>query len=127
MIVGGKVVAVEGTKDKEEAIKGLNINIGFEEIEFKGENIDIKYTYVVTYNENVGQLKITGYLYLKEDKKKVKEIEEGWKKNKKMPEEYAASLLTAINYSGSANGTLIARVLNLSPPLVPPRLELPKQ
>jgi hypothetical protein len=31
-----------------------------------------------------------------------------------------------LNYSGSANGTLVARVLGLTAPLIPPKIQLSK-
>ncbi|MFA6530485.1 MAG: hypothetical protein WCT31_02050 [Candidatus Micrarchaeia archaeon] len=127
MIVGGKIDEVDAKKMKEENISGLNINIVMEDVKVKGEDVEMKYVYTVDYEDKVGVMKITGYLYAKEDKKLVKEIEDSWKKNKKLPEKYAETILNAINYSGSANGTLVARVINLSPPLIPPRIRLGKQ
>jgi len=124
MIVGGRIDAVEGKKNKDEQIKGLSINISLDDVRVKGEDVEIVYTYTADYAEGVGQLKIKGTLFAKEDKKQAKELADAWKKDKKVPQDYANGLLTTINYSGSANGTLVARVVNLSPPLVPPRLQL---
>lgn len=126
MIVGGKITAIEGKKNKEEAPKGLSINIGLTDVKIKEDIVEIEYTYTASYPEDVGELVIKGVMYAKEDKKLVKKIEDEWKKSKKVPEEYAELLLSAINYNGSANGTLLARVLNLSPPLFPPKLSLKK-
>ncbi len=127
MIVGGKIDFVEATKTSEDTLKGLNINISMEEVKVKGESIELAYTYTVAYDEGVGNLKMKGTIYAKEDKKLAKEIEDEWKKNKKLPDAYAEGILNAINYNGSANGTLAARIVNLSPPLIPPRLQLSKK
>lgn len=130
MIVGGKIERIEAEKRKEGKIEGLSINITLDDIKVKDENVEIRYTYAAKYAKDIGEISIQGILYTKEDKKLAKEISENWKKNKskkKLPPEYASTLLSAINYTGSANGTLVARVLNLSPPLVPPRLQLEKQ
>ncbi|MFA5049517.1 MAG: hypothetical protein WC501_00760 [Candidatus Micrarchaeia archaeon] len=126
MIVGGKIEHVEATKKTENKIEGLSINITLEDVKVKGEEIEIHYTYIANYEKDVGGITIKGILYSKEDKKLAKEIADNWKKDgqKKLPPEYASALLSAINYTGSANGTLIARVLNLSPPLVPPKLQV---
>lgn len=126
MIVGGKIEHVEATKKSENKIDGLSINIALEDIKVKGEEIEVHYTYIANYDKDIGGITIKGVIYTKEDKKLAKEIGDNWKKDgqKKLPPEYASSLLSAINYTGSANGTLVARVLNLSPPLVPPKLQV---
>jgi len=126
VIVGGKITAVEGKKMKEENPKGLSINISLTDVKTKEDTVEVEYVYTASYPEGVGELIIKGIMYAKEDKKLVKKIEDEWKKSKKVPEEYAELLLSAINYSGSANGTLLARVLNMSPPLFPPKLSLKK-
>jgi len=127
MIVGGKIDEISAKKTSENAINGLNINITLENVKVKGEDIEMHYEYTASYAVDVGELKIKGVLYAKEEKKFAKEIEDEWKKSKKLPDNYAETVLNAINYSGSANGTLVARVLNLSPPLIPPRIQLQKK
>ncbi len=124
MITGGRIDSIEGKKTSEDAIKGLNINISIDELKVTGQKIEIGYTYMASYPENVGQMTIRGVLFAEEEKKLAKDVETEWQKNKKVPESYAEVVLNAINYSGSANGTLLARVLNLSPPLTPPRISL---
>ncbi|MFH1393980.1 MAG: hypothetical protein ABII71_03205 [Candidatus Micrarchaeota archaeon] len=124
MIVGERIVEVTGNKDKWEPIKGLNINISLDDVKVDGENVEIHYSYTANYEEGVGKLSIRGILIAKEDKKTAKSIEDEWKKHKKIPDEYAQSTLSAINYSGSANGTLLARVIGLTAPLIPPRIQL---
>ncbi len=127
MIVGGKIERVEAEKKKDGKIEGLKIDIKIDDVKVKDENVEIKYTYTAEYAKGMGEIKISGVLYAKEDEKVAKEISESWnkdKKNRTIPKSYASSLLSAINYTGSANGTLVARVLNLSPPLVPPKLQV---
>ena len=124
MITGGRIDAVEGKKLMDGPLKGLNINIAISDIKIDGQKMEIVYSYSAVYADNLGDLKIKGALFTEEDKKLVKDVETEWKKSKKLPVAYAEIILNAINYSGSANGTLLARVLNLSPPLVPPRIAL---
>jgi len=124
MIVGERILEISGNKKKREPIKGLNINIGIEKVDVKGEDVEIEYLYTANYSEDIGQLQIRGVLLSKEDKKAAKEIDDEWKKSKKIPESLTTQVLSAINYSGSANGTLLARVLGLTAPLIPPRIQL---
>ncbi len=126
MIVGERILEVSGNKSPTGNITGLGINIALEDVKAAGENLEITYVYTAGYQENVGSLKIKGVLISKEESKLTKEITDLWKKSKKLPDDYATIILSAVNYSGSANGTLLARVLGLTAPLIPPRIQLSK-
>jgi hypothetical protein len=127
MIVGERILEVSGNKVPKTSIKGLNINISLEDVKLADENVEITYVYTANYQEDVGQIKIKGVLLAKEEMKLAKDITDTWKKSKKVPDEYASIVLSAVNYSGSANGTLLARVLGLTAPLIPPKIQLSKQ
>jgi hypothetical protein len=124
MITGERIIEISGKKESLENIAGLSINITLDNVTVKGEAVELTYEYTANYEDKVGLLKIKGIITAKEDKKLAKEIDERWKKEKKLPDKYAELLLGAINYSGSANGTLIARVLGLTAPLIPPHIQL---
>jgi hypothetical protein len=125
-IIGEKILEVSGRKDKAEGFAGLSINIAIEGVKVEGENIEMKYDYTANYEEKMGQISIKGILIAKEDKKLTDSVRSEWAKNQKLPNDYAENILSAINYSGSANGTLIARVLGLAAPHMPQRITLPK-
>lgn len=127
MIVGGKISEVEGKRMKKEAVKGLNINIAVDGVKVDGESIEVDYTYTVDYNNDVGSLRIKGTVIAKEDAKSAAKIKEEWDKTGRLPDNYMENLLNVISMSGSANGILIARVLDLPPPLVPPRIQIKKK
>jgi hypothetical protein len=126
MIVGEKILEVSGNRVPKTNIKGLNINISLEDVALSDETVEITYVYTADYKENVGNIKIKGVLLAKEEPKLSKDIVDSWKKAKKVPDEYATVVLSAVNYSGSANGTLLARVLGLTAPLIPPKIQLSK-
>ncbi len=126
MIVGERILEVSGNKVPRTNIKGLNINISLEDVKLADEIVEITYVYTANYQEDVGQIKIRGVILAKEEAKLAKDIAETWKKSKKVPDEYATVVLSAVNYSGSANGTLLARVLGLTAPLIPPKIQLAK-
>ncbi|MFH1222704.1 MAG: hypothetical protein V1492_06505 [Candidatus Micrarchaeota archaeon] len=123
-IVGERIREVSGKRNNSEPIKGLSMNISVEDVRVSGKNIELDYTFIANYDEAVGQLQIKGTLLSTEEDTLAKKIGDEWKKNKKLPEEYTTLVLSAINYSGSANGTLLARVLNLSAPFIPPRIQM---
>lgn len=126
MIVGERILEVSGNKAQAGNISGLNINIALEDVKSAGGNLEITYAYTVNYETDIGMMKIKGVLIAKEEEKLIKDVLDVWKKSKKLPDEYAALVLSAVNYSGSANGTLVARVLGLTAPLIPPRIQLSK-
>jgi len=126
MIVGERILEITGSKVPKGNIKGLNINISLEDVKMAEDNLEITYVYTANYEDKVGQIKIKGVLLSKEESKLAKNVVDTWKKSNKIPDDYASVILSAVNYSGSANGTLLARVLNLTAPLIPPRIQLSK-
>jgi hypothetical protein len=127
MIVGERILEVSGKKEPGATIKGLSINISLEDVKNTSSGqLEITYVYTANYDDNVGQIKIKGQLTAKEEDKLAREIGENWAKNKKFPDSYAETVLSSVNYSGMANGTLLARVLGLSAPLIPPKIQMPK-
>jgi hypothetical protein len=124
MITAERIIEINGTRKTMGNITGLNINISIDDVSVKGEEVELTYEYSANYEDKVGLLKIKGVITSTEEKKLAKDIADRWKKEQKLPDEYAEMLLGAINYSGSANGTLLARVLGLTAPLIPPRIQL---
>jgi len=65
-----------------------------------------------------------GVIIAKEDAKLTREITEKWEKEKKLHDGFAEIILNAINYACGTNGVFVVRPVNLSPPIVPPRIQL---
>ena len=124
MITGIKITHVEAHRDKDEDINGLNVNIGLDAVSVKAGEIHITFNYAAAYNEGVGELKMKGVIIAKEDAKLTKDVEGTWAKEKRLPDEFAENILNAINYTCGTNGTLVVRPVNLSPPIIPPRIQL---
>ena len=124
MITGERILKITGDRKKFEPIKNFKINVDIKDVKVKGEDIELEYYYSVEYETGVGNLEITGILFAKEDKKLTKEIADTWKKDKKLPENYIGNIMRTIIYTGSANGTLLARVMNFSAPFVPPNIRV---
>lgn len=128
MIVGNRLSSIEAKKGEKE-IKGLDIRIGFKDVrEGKDEDIiEIDYEYVAAYRDDAGEIKIGGTIFAKENEKTKKAILDAWKKNKRLPDEYMETALSNINFVGAVNGTIVAKVLNVPPPLPPLRLRMQKK
>jgi len=125
-IFGDRVDGIEARVHKRERWSGLSINISMRDVK-EGANgvVEFHYAYAATYGDKVAEIKIEGVMFARfdsdEEKEKVLNL---WKEKKKVPKEHLAVLLNAINYACSAHGTIIARVLNFAPPLIPPRLRV---
>lgn len=120
MITGGKVTAAEVRIEKEGPMAKRNVNIQIKDMKAEKGAIEIEYTYLVTYGDNAATIRIEGSLQAQE--KDAEKIVENWKKKKDLPGNFAEEVLNAVNYIGSVNGTLIAKVVNLMPPLTLPKL-----
>ena len=127
MITGIKIVKVEARRDKDEDMTGLNVNIGLDAVAVVNGEIAISFNYSVIYTEGVGEINMKGTITSKEDAKLAKEITTRWEKEKKLPDGFAELILNAINYACGTNGVFVARPVNLSPPIVPPKIQLGPQ
>jgi len=127
MITGIKIVKVEARRDKDEDMTGLNVNIGLDAVAVVNGEVAISFNYSVVYTEGVGEINMKGTITSKEDAKLTKEITAKWEKEKKLPDAFAEVILNAINYACGTNGVFVARPVNLSPPIVPPKIQLGPQ
>jgi len=125
-ISGMRIVKAEITRDKNEMPSGIGINMAITELKEETGLIEIHFTYRADYADKVGSLLITGILFVEEDKKARDEIIKGWKTKKRLEDAFAEEVLNNINFACGAHGTLMARVVNLQPPLIPPRIRLEK-
>ncbi len=121
--LGVRLDSVDAKREKDAPVKGVGININVEDIRATGKELMIEFVYTVTYEE-VGYLKMSGIVFANGEEKEVKEMEDKWKKEKKIAQEIAQPLLNLINYSSGINGVLVTRAINLAPPLIPPRIEV---
>ncbi len=127
MITGGTIDYVEAKREKEGDPKGISIDIQITSVKVEGKKVTVKYDYKVIYNEGIGNLKMSGTLFADEELKKAKEIEETFKKNQRLPDDFAEVVLNTVSFTCGTNGILVIRPVNLTPPIMPPRIELSKQ
>jgi len=126
-ITGGRILQLVGerSKDKEASnVESVNVNVNVDELRFEKDRIVAKYTHTTTYAPDVASIKLTGEIYLREDDKGRRDVEEQWKKTKGLPPAFAEDLLTSITYTASAVGTLVAFGLGVSAPINIPRARI---
>ncbi len=116
-----RVHAARLTDDSKIAIEGLDVNIAVSEVKAEATGVRVKYTYVVKYRPNLAEISIAGELFSEQPKDKIKEIDAEYKKTKQLPPYFAEEMINAIQYTGSATGTLLAFSINVTAPLNMPR------
>jgi len=124
--VGGRITAVSAKRMKDGDPGMPEIKLGIKELDVDKTKITVKYEYHAKYGD-IAELTVEGELLAEETKDLAKAIADSKKNKSKLPEEFAERLLNNINYAGSVNGVFIARVLNLTPPMMPPRMKIGKQ
>lgn len=127
MITGGRTTGVEAKKLKEGAsVAGMNVNISIEDVRAEKDKLTFKYVYTIDYAPDVAKFRIEGEIFGED--KNAKALEESWKKSKNLEPAVAEELLTAITYSGTTIGTLLAFSLNVQAPINLPRARVaPKE
>jgi restriction endonuclease S subunit len=118
-IIGGRIKEIEGKHVVGKELKGLAVSIGIDDVRINNDGIEIDYVYNATYEGDVGYIKIKGSILAKESDELTQEIKSEWEKSKKLPADYLTNLLNIITRGGTSNGVLLARVLDLPPPLPP--------
>jgi len=118
------ITYVEGRRTSDEPIRGLGVNITLEDVVGRGEQLEIAFTYTATYAENVGSLLMRGKLIAKGELAECQEISRKWRETKRLPRELGEDVLNTINYLCGTNGAFVSRAVNLSPPMLPPKIEL---
>lgn len=80
-----------------------------------------------TYEPDIGHIKFTGEVLFIEDSKKVKEILDNWKKDKKLPKEIMANILNAILTKCHIHSLIMSEQVNLPPPIPLPKIQSQQQ
>ena len=117
-VTSGRVVYIEAKRDKMDVPKGMNMNVNVEDVAANKDEITVQYLFTVTYNENIGSIKIRGVMHAKEDAKRAKEIAKEWKENKKLPDDFVELIMNYVSYVGGVAGTFFSQPLGLNAPLM---------
>ncbi|MEK6835387.1 MAG: hypothetical protein AABX61_03935 [Nanoarchaeota archaeon] len=91
-------------------------------LEKKQEVLKFKFEFLLKYDPNVAEIKIDGHLLFLESPKKMKEIVQNWKKDKKLPPEITQSLFNTILTKSNIKALQLSQDLNLPPHIPMPRL-----
>ena len=84
------------------------------------EVLKFNFEYVINYEPNVGKISITGNILHMDEPKKIKEILDDWKKQKKLPKELAPRILNTILSKCNIKALILSQDINL-----PPHIKMP--
>ena len=131
-IVGFNFTKIEG--EKKDMIKGkinINNNVHINKVEEKDlvlgnqkqKVLSFNFEFTAKYDPNVGSIKLTGNVLYMEDSKKVKDILDGWKKDKKLPKEFMPNILNTVLNKCNIQALILSEQINLPPPMPLPKLQ----
>ncbi len=100
--------------------KGINTNIEISNATIKKDVLSLGFTYLAKYTPEGDYIRIDGRARFKGPE--VKSAYDEWKKTKRVSGAVGEQIINAINYSSSINSVFIARVFNLTPPIIPPTI-----
>lgn len=113
-------MAGEAKRISDVTVQGVNTSIAFTKAELSGDSLSLDFDYSVTYAPDESFIRISGKALFsgKESKKAYDE----WAKTQKITGEAGEYVLNAVNYGAALNGVLMAKVFNMAPPVMLPRL-----
>ncbi|MDP7476100.1 MAG: hypothetical protein QF655_00510 [Candidatus Woesearchaeota archaeon] len=131
-IVGFNFTKLEA--EKKDMIKGkINVsnNVTISKVEEKKLAIGndkqkvlaFTFEFVSKYEPNIGSIKFTGDVLFMDDSKKVKEILDGWEKDKKLPKEIMPGILNTALNKCNIQALILSEQINLPPPIPLPKVQ----
>ena len=140
MVILMTIIATNFTKinvEKSGAVKGkvsIANNVAIQNVEVthiaigasKQDALKFTFEFTAKYEPKIGEILIGGELIFLEKADKVKEIAEGWKKNKNVPKEIMASILNNVLTKCNIEALILSREINLPPPIQLPKVNVKK-
>jgi len=130
MITGIGINDVEAHRPVSDPITNMKFNINFENVKVSGETVEVVYIFTTAYeggekgNKAVGDLKIKGSIFAKEDKEMSQQISDTWKSKKTLPVKFAEDVINILNFECASRGTLLAWSIGMIAPLPLTRAKL---
>jgi hypothetical protein len=115
-------VEAESTRDDNFTTVAVDLNIN--EMKMNAGDLRIDFTYAVDYQPGIASLKFYGYTLIGGARPELERIEKDWRKDKTLPKSLAEPLINVIAFNAETNGVLIAKAINIVPPLLAPKMEV---
>ena len=133
--IGFNFDKIEAFKDVSEVKGNINVKHNLNIIDVKKEevNVDKKqevlkfiFEFKLVYEPKIGGINLTGNMMFIDDQKKMKDILQDWKKDKKLPNEIMQGLFNTILAKANIKALSLSQDVNLPPHLPLPKLEQTK-
>jgi hypothetical protein len=100
-------------------VRESTLNVG----DKKQKTLIFEFSYISTYQPEIGIIELKGALVFMTDQKKIEEIAKNWKSNKgkKLPEDIMAPVINTVLNKCSITALQMSKEINL-----PPQIDLPK-
>ncbi|MEK6981486.1 MAG: hypothetical protein AABX38_01020 [Candidatus Micrarchaeota archaeon] len=110
----------EVRKVSQPVLESIDTNISINMATLEKNVLKLEFLYSTKYAPGGGFIRISGKADFSGSESKV--AYEEWKKTKQIMGVLGEQIVNTINYSASINAAFIARVFNLTPPIVPPTI-----
>ena len=120
-----ELLFVEARKASEKPPESIDSRIDMQNVVLDKTNLVVDFVYSATYATDGTYIRMGGRAFFSGPEAKTASDE--WKKNKRINGKIGEEIINTINYSSSLNSVLVAPVLNIMPPLAPPKIVLEKK
>ncbi len=100
--------------------QGINSNIDLSQVGQDGDSLLVNFVYLTTYLPDKSYIRMGGKALFSGPE--TEKAYEEWKKSRRISGSAGEYIVNMINYSASINAIFIARVFNLTPPIMPPTI-----
>ncbi len=101
-------------------IKKTDLSLG----NAKQEGLKFEFVFTSRFDPEIGEIVLEGDVLMIEDKPKVKEILDSWKKNKKIPSETMTRVLNSVLSRCNIEALILSKEVNLPPPIPMPKVNV---
>ena len=100
-------------------VEEQNLNLGKE----KQNALKFVFEFIAKYDPGIGSIKLEGNVIYMAEQKKVKEILDGWKKDKKLPKDISTGILNTVLTRCNIQSLILSQNINLPPPIPLPKVQ----
>lgn len=108
-------------------VKSFDTRIDIRGAEFSGNTANFGFRWTAQYSPNIGYISMDGIVCISETPERIKQLVSEWKKKKSVPGDFTQEITNGINYYCTVNSPLIAKAMEVQPPINVPILNAKKQ
>jgi len=121
---GVRFYKVNAESNRDANFDSMAVNLDINDLRFKGDELRVEFSYTVDYKPDIARMKFDGYALLAGSRSDLDKVEKEWKKDKTLPKSVGEPLINVISFNAQTNGVLVAKAINIVPPLMSPKLEM---